>query len=127
MTLYELANYESLNEIEREKVENIKTAICNNTFNAPAILIWNDTIVTGSHRVTAAQELKVLAEKLALDDDETGLGEFLYDYEFETVDVTDILDAYFSENENEEMEYDFLRKYFAGTEVEEIVSKEKEW
>jgi uncharacterized protein YcbX len=110
-TFYEIAKIHKVNDTDQEKVNSIKAAISDGSFDAPALLVWEDMnqSVTGSHRIEAVRQL--------VEEDE----ERWENDEMETIDVSEVMFAV------ECPEYDNLRGMFEGTEFEDEARKNTEW
>lgn len=115
-----MATYEDIkclplvNDVNHDKVEEIKESILKNGWQGAPILYTNMGLVTGSHRLAALQEIEESGE----DDDVL----------FENVaeDVTDIVNDYCEKNDMtwDELDFSYLREIFTGTWVEEYEIRE---
>ena len=116
-TYYEISSLPKVNEVNPDKVEKIKKSILNNGWKGAPILYTDMGLVTGSHRLTALQEI----EKYEEDDD------VLFDDIAE--DVTDIVDEYCGSHDTywDELDFANLQDIFAGTRVEEYKDEIEEW
>jgi len=118
MTYEEIKYCEIINEVDLDKVEEIAKSIKTNGWVGSPILVSNDTLITGSHRLAALQLLN--------DRDEL-------DFDMDVAeDVTDIIEAAFEKFENEngytpELQYDDLGWIFEGTWVEKYKDEIAEW
>lgn len=116
---YENISYMALiNEVNEEKVNMIAENMKENGFVGCPILIWNDQLLTGSHRLAALRKL---------DDD----GYDVLDWDV-AEDVTDIVEAAF---ENFEEENGWMREadlsdigwMLKGSWIEKYKEEIKEW
>ena len=118
-----MATYEDIkclplvNDVDAEKVEEIKKSIMENGWQGAPILNSNLGLVTGSHRLAALKEIDDYE-----DDD---------DVLFEDVaeDVTDIINDYCEKNDMtwDELDFSSLREIFTGTWVEDYKDEIREW
>ena len=113
---FEIKSLPMVNEVNRDKVEEIKNSILVNGWQGAPILYTNLGLVTGSHRLAALREIEETEE----DDDVL----------FENVaeDVTDIINDYCESHDTywDELDFANLGEIFAGTWVEEY-KDEIEW
>lgn len=81
-TYFDISSLPTVNEVDQNKVEEIKKSIVANGWQGAPILYTNLGLVTGSHRLAALQEIEETGE----DDDVL----------FENIaeDVTDIVNDY---------------------------------
>lgn len=117
-----MATYEDIkclplvNEVDQNKVEEIKKSILANGWQGAPILYTNLGLVTGSHQLAALREIEETE-----DDD---------DVLFEDVaeDVTDIINDYCEKNDMtwDEIDFSYLRDIFSGTWVEEYKDQIRE-
>lgn len=116
-TYFDISSLPTVNEVDQNKVEEIKESILANGWQGAPILYTNLGLVTGSHRFAALQEIEESGE----DDDVL----------FENVaeDVTDIVNEYCSANDTywDELDFGNLGEIFAGTWVEEYKDEIREW
>lgn len=118
MATYEdIKSLPTINEVNHDKVEEIKKSILENGWQGAPILYTNLGLVTGSHRLAALQEIE-----------ETGEDN---DVLFEDVaeDVTDIIDDYCSSHDTywDELDFSYLREIFTGTWIEGYKDEIREW
>lgn len=113
-TYFDISSLPTVNEVDQNKVEEIKKTIVANGWQGAPILYTNLGLVTGSHRLAALQEIEETGE----DDDVL----------FENIaeDVTDIINDYCEKNDMtwEDLDFSYLREIFAGTWVEEYEIRE---
>lgn len=113
-TYFDISSLPTINEVNHDKVSEIKKSILKNGWKGAPILYTNMGLVTGSHRLAALQEIEESGE----DDDVL----------FENVaeDVTDIVNDYCEKNDMtwDELDFSYLREIFAGTWVEEYEIRE---
>lgn len=116
-TYEEIKSLPLVNDVDAEKVEEIKKSIMENGWQRAPILYTNLGLVTGSHRLAALKEIDDYE-----DDD---------DVLFEDVaeDVTDIINDYCEKNDMtwDELDFSSLRKIFTGTWVEDYKDEIREW
>lgn len=113
-TYFEISSLPMVNDVDENKVSEIKKSILKNGWKGAPILYTNMGLVTGSHRLAALREIEETE-----DDD---------DVLFEDVaeDVTDIVNDYCEKNDMtwDELDFSYLREIFAGTWVEEYEIRE---
>lgn len=115
-----MATYEDIkclplvNDVNHDKVEEIKKSILENGWLGAPILYTNMGLVTGSHRLAALREIE------ETEDDDDVLFENIAE------DVTDIINDYCEKNDMtwDELDFSYLREIFAGTWVEEYEIRE---
>jgi hypothetical protein len=118
--------FNGINDVDSEKVQNLVNSILVNGWKgAPILYIEDQGIVTGSHRLAALKTLQ------ALQDEADGESfDRIYDAleSAQTLDVTDIVNAWCEENDAtfQEFPFDSLGLVFAGTVVEQY-AEELEW
>lgn len=116
-TYFDISSLPTVNEVDQNKVEEIKKSIVANGWQGAPILYTNLGLVTGSHRLAALREIEETE-----DDD---------DVLFEDVaeDVTDIINDYCEKNDMtwDEIDFSYLRDIFSGTWVEEYKDQIHEW
>lgn len=118
MATYEdIKSLPTINEVNHDKVEEIKKSILENGWQGAPILYTNMGLVTGSHRLAALQEIEETGE----DDDVL--------FEDIAEDVTDIINSYCEERDIywDELDFSSLRDIFSGTWVEEYADSIDEW
>lgn len=118
MTYNKISWMYGINEVDENKVNDIAESMKSNGFVGCPILVWNDQLLTGSHRLAALKQLE-----------EDGLD--VYDWEV-AEDVTDLVEDAFKRFEEEngwqrDMDYSDLGWIFAGTWVEEYKNEIEEW
>lgn len=116
-TYFDISSLPTVNEVDQNKVSEIKKSILENGWLGAPILYTNLGLVTGSHRLAALKEIDDYE-----DDD---------DVLFEDVaeDVTDIINSYCEEHDIywDELDFGNLGEIFAGTWVEEYKDEIREW
>lgn len=116
-TYFDISSLPTVNEVDQNKVEEIKKSILENGWLGAPILYTNMGLVTGSHRLAALQEIEETGE----DDDVL----------FENIaeDVTDIINDYCESHDTywDELDFSSLRDIFSGTWVEEYADSIDEW
>lgn len=118
MTFGEISCMSAINDVNEEKVNNIAQSIKEKGWVGCPILVANDQLITGSHRLAALKQLE----------DE---GEYIGDMDV-AEDVTDIVEAVFSRYEEEngwvpELDYQNIGWIFEGTWVEQYKNEIEEW
>ena len=123
MGIEKLRRYEPLNETEDGKVQSIKESMLNGSFSCPPILVWEDrdAIITGSHRVVACDELYREANMSANLDNEQYIR--VMDLQIPVIDVSRMLENV----DEDDFQYDNLRKYFNDTQIEQLAKQNNEW
>lgn len=116
-TYFDISSLPTVNEVDQNKVEEIKKSILENGWLGAPILYTNMGLVTGSHRLAALQEIEESGE----DDDVL--------FEDVAEDVTDIINDYCSSHDTywDELDFSSLRDIFSGTWVEEYADSIDEW
>ncbi len=116
-TYFDISSLPTVNEVDQNKVEEIKESILANGWQGAPILYTNLGLVTGSHRLAALQEIEETGE----DDDVL--------FEDIAEDVTDIINSYCEEHDIywDELDFGNLGEIFAGTWVEEYKDEIREW
>ena len=116
-TYFDISSLPTVNEVDQNKVEEIKKSILENGWLGAPILYTNMGLVTGSHRLAALQEIEETGE----DDDVL--------FEDIAEDVTDIINDYCEKNDMtwEDLDFSYLREIFAGTWVDEYKDEIREW
>lgn len=121
MKFREIQCFEPLNEVDENKVNEIAESIKANGFIGCPILVYGETLMTGSHRLTA---LRKLAEDENIDIDIENM--------FVAEDVTDLVDEAIRKFEEEngytrDIELDNIGWLFEGTWVEKYRDEIEEW
>ena len=114
---WDIKNLELVNDVDENKVKEIKQSIMKNGWQGCPILYTDLGLVTGSHRLAA---LKIIEETEEYNDVlDTDIAE----------DVSDIINEYCEENGIywDEIDFSSLRDIFAGTWVEEYKDELVEW
>lgn len=125
MKFREIEYFEPINETEEHKVNEIAESIKANGFVGCPILVCGETLITGSHRLTALQQL---AEQEDNDEiDFIGVRDMVV-----AADVTEIIDTAIRNFEEEngytpDVQLDNIGWIFKGTWVEEYKSEIEEW
>lgn len=116
-TYFDISSLPTVNEVDQNKVEEIKKSILENGWLGAPILYTNMGLVTGSHRLAALQEIEETGE----DDDVL--------FEDIAEDVTHIINSYCEEHDIcwDELDFGNLGEIFAGTWVEEYKDEIREW
>ena len=125
MSFREIEYFAQINEVDQNKVNEIKESIKANGFIGCPILVCGESLITGSHRLTA---LKQLAEQEDNDEiDYIGVRDLIV-----AADVTEIVDEAIRKFEEEngytpDIQYDNIGWLFEGTWVEEYKDEIEEW
>lgn len=107
---YDILDYEPVNDVDEEKVNEIAESIRENGWDGMPILTYGNVLITGSHRRAALLKL--------YDED--------FDLSFEcAVDVSDLLEDISEEDIGTHL--DALGYLFEGTWVEEYKDELGEW
>lgn len=116
-TYEEIKSLPMVNEVNEEKVKEIKNSILTNGWQGAPILYTNMGLVTGSHHLAALREIEETEE------DDSVLDEDIAE------DVTDIVNEYCESHNTcwDEINFSSLRDIFAGTWVEEYKDEIEEW
>ena len=118
MTYSEIEWMQKINNTNTEKVAQIAESMRKNGFTGCPILVWNNQLLTGSHRQAA---LEMLADE----------GVNVYDWDV-AEDVTDIVEDAFARFEREngyipDMDFSDIGWMLKGSWVEEFKSEIEEW
>lgn len=115
-TYFDISSLPTVNEVDQNKVEEIKGSILANGWQGAPILYTNLGLVTGSHRLAALQEIE-----------ESGEDDVLFENIAE--DVTDIINDYCESHDTywDELDFSNLGAIFAGTWVEDYKDEIREW
>ena len=120
MKFREIECFEPINEVDENKVNEIAASIKANGFIGCPILICGETLITGSHRLTALQQL---AEQEDNDEiDFIGVRDMLV-----AADVTDLIENALTKNPHRELDTRDIGWLFEGTWVEEYKNEIEEW
>ena len=125
MSFREIEYFAAINDVDQNKVDEIKESIKANGFIGCPILICGESLITGSHRLTA---LKQLAEQEDNDEiDYIGVRDLIV-----AADVTDLVDEAMRKFEEEngytiDIQFDNIGWLFEGTWVERYKSEIEEW
>lgn len=113
-TYFDISSLPLVNDVDENKVSEIKKSILKNGWKGAPILYTNMGLVTGSHRLAALREIE------ETEDDDDVL------FEGVAEDVTDIVNDYCEKNDMtwDELDFSYLREIFAGTWVEEYEIRE---
>lgn len=113
-TYWDIKSLPMVNDVDEEKVEEIKNSILTNGWKGCPILYTDLGLVTGSHRLAALQSIE------ETEDDDDVLFENIAE------DVTDIINDYCEKNDMtwDEIDFSYLRDIFKGTWVEEYEIRE---
>lgn len=113
-TYFDISSLPLVNDVDENKVSEIKKSILKNGWKGAPILYTNMGLVTGSHRLAALREIE------ETEDDDDVLFENIAE------DVTDIVNDYCEKNDMtwDELDFSYLREIFTGTWVEEYEIRE---
>lgn len=118
MTFEQISYMGLINEVDSDKVNKIADSMKKNGFIGCPILIWNDQLLTGSHRLEALRKL-----------DDEGIDVSDWDV---AEDVTDIVEENFSRFEEEngyshDVDFGNIGWMLEGSWVEEYKNEIEEW
>lgn len=117
--LYEALSCNLINGTDEKKVKELEKSIMENGWQGAPILYMDDILITGSHRTQALTNL----EERYYDFTEKEMKQWKeLEKQDVTFDVSNII-----QNEEDDMDYDNLKKYFKGTEVEKWKNDLLEW
>ena len=125
MSFREIEYFAPINEVDENKVNEIAESIKANGYVGCPILICGESLITGSHRITA---LKQLAEQEDNEEiDYIGVRDLIV-----AADVSDIVEEAMRKFEEEngytpDIQYDNIGWLFEGTWVEEYKNEIEEW
>jgi ParB-like chromosome segregation protein Spo0J len=120
MSFREIEYFAPINEVDQNKVNEIAESIKANGYVGCPILICGESLITGSHRLTA---LKQLAEQEDNEEiDYIGVRDLIV-----AADVSDIVEQALSENPDRELDTSDLGWIFTGTWVEKFRDEIEEW
>ena len=120
MRFREIECFEPLNEVDENKVNKIAASIKANGFIGCPILVCGETLITGSHRLTALQQL---AEQEDNDEiDFIGVRDIVV-----AADVTDLIENALTKNPHRELDTRDIGWLFEGTWVEQYRDEINEW
>jgi ParB-like chromosome segregation protein Spo0J len=120
MSFREIEYFAPINEVDQNKVNEIAESIKVNGFKGCPILVCGESLITGSHRLTA---LKQLAEQEDNDEiDYIGVRDLIV-----AADVTDLVEKALSENPDRELDTSDIGWVFEGTWVEKFRDEIEEW
>jgi hypothetical protein len=125
MSFREIEYFAPINEVDENKVNEIAESIKANGFIGCPILICGESLITGSHRLTALQQLAEQEDAEQIDF--IGVRDMLV-----AADVSDIVDEAMRKFEEEngytpDIRYDDIGWLFEGTWVERYKSEIEEW
>lgn len=118
MTYEKISHMYTINDVDGDKVRKMVESMKENGYIGCPILIFNDELLTGSHRLSALKQLE---------DD----GFDIYNWEV-AEDVTDLVNEAFEKFEDEygwsrDLDYSDLGWMFKGTWVENYKDEIEEW
>lgn len=120
MRFREIECFAPINEVDQNKVNEIKESIKANGFIGCPILVCGESLITGSHRLTALQQL---AEQEDNDEiDYIGVRDLIV-----AADVTDLVEKALAENPDRELDTSDIGWVFEGTWVEKFRDEIEEW
>lgn len=125
MTYYDIAGYEPINNTDEEKVEALMNSMLENGWNGMPILVYGESLLTGSHRLEALRRIAYMVSTGELDDAEV-LNQDIAE------DVTDIVEANIAKREEEDgwapdIDYADIGWLLEGSWVEEYKEEIEEW
>lgn len=118
MTYDKISHMYTINEVDENKINEIAESMKENGYVGCPILIFNDQLLTGSHRLAALKQLE-----------DEGFDVFDWDV---AEDVTDLVNEAFEKFEDEngwarDLDYSDLGWMFKGTWVEDYKNEIEEW
>lgn len=125
MSFREIEYFAQINEVDQNKVDEIKESIKANGYVGCPILVYGESLLTGSHRLTALQQL---AEQEDNDEiDYIGVRDMIV-----ADDVTEIVENALRKFEEEngyarDIEFDNIGWLLEGTWVEKYRDEIEEW
>ena len=124
--MFDKVNYGPINSIDYDKVDKIVDSILSNGWQGAPILYHEDYgLITGSHRAEALEKIAEMYDVGELNEEQMEIVEEI-DYKGDyAYDVTDIVDRYL--DAGNDIQYDYLRPIFEGTEVEKWKEEIEEW
>lgn len=120
MSFREIEYFAAINDVDQNKVNEIKESIKANGFIGCPILICGESLITGSHRLTALQQLAEQEDNEEID--YIGVRDLIV-----AADVSDIVEQALSENPDRELDTSDLGWIFTGTWVEKFRDEIEEW
>ena len=125
MTYQHICCYPLINDVDPDKVDTLVQSILSNGWQGPPILVYGDTLLTGSHRLAALH-------KIANNPDTCGAGVLWEDI---AEDVTDIVNAAIMRKAEElgiepwdvDLDYSDIGWILDGTEYERYKDDTREW
>lgn len=125
MSFREIECFAQINEVDQNKVDQIAKSIKDNGYVGCPILVYGESLITGSHRLTALQQLAEQEDAEQIDF--IGVRDM-----FVAADVTDIIENAIQKFEEEngytpDIQYDDIGWMFEGTWVEEYKNEIEEW
>jgi len=120
MSFREIEYFAAINDVDQNKVNEIKESIKANGFIGCPILICGESLITGSHRLTALQQLAGQEDNEEID--YIGVRDLIV-----AADVSDIVEQALSENPDRELDTSDLGWIFTGTWVEKFRDEIEEW
>ena len=116
-TYFDISSLPTVNEVDQNKVEEIKESILENGWQGAPILYTDLGLVTGSHRLAALRSIEETEDDIDVLDEDVA------------EDVTDIINQYCEDAgiSWDEIDFSSLCDIFAGTWVEEYKDDIKEW
>lgn len=126
--MFNKVNYAPINGVDKDKVDKIVDSILTNGWQGAPILYHEDIgLITGSHRVKALEKIFEMYDMEQLPDDQMDIVEEIDYTGVYAYDVTDIVNNWLDDNPDEEIQHDYLRPIFEGTEVERWKDEIAEW
>lgn len=119
MTYQDIKYYTTINDTDSTKVSGLVDSMLNNGWVGAPILVYGESLITGSHRLAALNVIEEMVNDMEIDDSEVLNADI-------AEDVTDIVNEYVERTGND-IEFDCLGKIFAGTWVENHKNEIAEW
>lgn len=125
MRFREIEYFAPINDVDQNKVNQIAESIKDNGYVGCPILVCGESLITGSHRLTALQQLAEQEDAEQIDF--IGVRDLIV-----AADVTDIVEEAMRKFEEEngyarDIEFDNIGWLFEGTWVEEYKNEIEEW
>lgn len=120
-SFYEIECYNTINNVDADKVTILADSMKNNGWHGMPILFVEGQLITGSHRFAALHQI--------YDHDMDGSYISLLSNSNIALDVSEEVEAYCEDNDCtlDDLPYDNLRLIFTGTDIEKYKNEIEEW